>query len=363
MECLHIPIIGYGEFSKRLHANGATQRIPLKGSIELTARCNLRCSHCYINLPEHDRGALENELSRKELHNLLDQVVCEGCLWMLFTGGEPLLRHDFIEVYTYAKRKGLLITLFTNGTLITPAIADHLAEWRPFVVEITLYGRTQWTYERITGVAGSYARCMEGINLLLERKVPLKLKTMVMTLNRHEIQDIKAYAKELGVDFRIDPILNLRLDGNKKPESFRISPEEVVAIDMSDEGRSRGLRDLCARSIGPPLRKQYLYQCGAGEGLFHIDPQGKLSACIMSREPNFDLRMGNFYEGWHNFMPTVRSRKRTRNTPCSTCDIISLCGHCPGVAQNETGDPELHSGYLCRIAHLRAEAFGAKNRR
>ena len=107
----------------------------------------------------------------------------EGCRWLLLTGGEPFLRPDFLDIYTNANKKGLLLTLFTNGTLLTPRSADLLAERRPFAIEITLYGATQQTYERITGIPGSYARCRRGIDLLLERNLPLKLKTMVMTLN------------------------------------------------------------------------------------------------------------------------------------------------------------------------------------
>ena len=100
----------------------------------------------------------------------------EGCLWFLLTGGEPLVRRDFLEIYQYIKRKGLLATVFTNGTLLTPKIADVLAEWRPFAIEITLYGRTQETYERVTGIPGSHARCMRGIELIMERGLPLNLK-------------------------------------------------------------------------------------------------------------------------------------------------------------------------------------------
>ena len=358
MECPHIPIINYGEFSKRVHDRMAGKHIPIKGSIELTARCNLRCVHCYINLPVNDQDALKKELSRQELCNLLDQVVDQGCLWLLLTGGEPFIRSDFLDIYTYAKKKGLLISLFTNGTFITPSIADYLTEWRPFVVEITIYGRTQDTYERVTGIPGSYKRCMRGIELLLERKISLKLKAMVLTINLHEIQDIKSYAEGLGIDFRIDPILNVRLNGDHSPSQFRLPPKEVVELDMADDKRMKALQELCSRSLSPPPKPEYLYQCGAGKGMFHIDPYGKLSACIMSRYPNYDLRRGKFYEGWHDFMPKVQAQKWLRKTPCKSCDIISLCGQCPGIAQNETGDQEVPVDYLCQIAHMREAKFG-----
>jgi len=357
MECPDIPVANYGEFSRRLHDRIAGRRIPITGSIEVTARCNLQCAHCYINLPVSDHEALKRELSREELWDLLDQIVDEGCLWLLLTGGEPFIRADFLDIYTYAKHKGLLITLFTNGTLITPKVADHLAQWRPFVVEITLYGRTKETYDRVTGVPGSYKRCMRGIELLLERNVPLKLKSTVLTLNRHEIGEMKEYADGLGVDFRFDPMLNAGVDGDQRPVNFRISPEEVVALDLADEKRMKSWREFCHRFWGPPPQPKYLYRCGAGLNTFHIDPYGQLSACMMSRVPSYDLRQGTFHEGWHRFMARVRTQKRTRETPCQHCDLISLCGQCPGWAQMESGDQETPVDYLCRIAHLRAEAF------
>ncbi len=363
MECPHIPNINYGVFSKRLHEKVANKRIPIAGSIELTARCNLRCTHCYINLPAGDRDALARELSHWEWCDLLDQVVDEGCLWLQLTGGEPFMRPDFLDIYTYAKKKGLLITLFTNGTFITPGIADHLAEWRPFVVEITIYGHTQETYERVTGNPGSYNRFRRGIELLIERKIPLKLKAMVMSINRHEIQDMKAYAEGFGIDFRFDQVLNMRLDGDQNPAKFRIPLEEVVELDVTDEKRMKGWLEFCERFLGPPRRPEYLYQCGAGKGMFHIDPFGNLSSCIMSRTPSYDLRQGNFYEGWKEFMPSVFLQKWLRETPCKTCDLISLCGQCPGTAQIENGDQEAPVEYLCQIAHMRAEAFGINKKK
>ena len=167
MECPYIPVLKYSEFSKRLDDKLKGRHVPLGGSIEVTARCNLHCVQCYINLPVGNIKAQEKELTYKELCSILDQIADEGCLWVLLTGGEPFIRPDFLDIYTYAKKKGMLITLFTNGTTITPRIADYLAEWRPSSIEITLYGATKETYEKVTGVHGSYEKCMRGIDLLL----------------------------------------------------------------------------------------------------------------------------------------------------------------------------------------------------
>src|SRR5712672_1216583 len=167
----------YGAFSQSLHQRYFGERAPLEVSIEVTRRCPLECKHCYNNLPMGDVAARNRELSKEEHFQLLDQLVDVGAFWLLYTGGEIFARRDFLEIYAYAKQKGFLITLFTNGTLITERIADFLAELRPFVIEITLYGATRETYEELTRVPGSYDKCLRGIDLLLERNLPLKLKT------------------------------------------------------------------------------------------------------------------------------------------------------------------------------------------
>jgi len=222
------------------------------------------------------------------IRDIISQVADQGCLWLLLTGGEPLLRSDFTEIYLHAKRKGLLITFFTNGTLINEGIADFLAEFRPFSTEITLYGATEKTYEKITRVKGSYKRCIRGIELLLERKVPLKLKTMAMRQNLHEIPLMKSYAEGLGIQFRFDPLVNSRLDTNKGPLFTRLKPEEIVRLDIEDEKRAEEWKKSFNEHAGSPGSDK-LYTCGAGLDSFHIDPYGNLSICIISRKEQYNL--------------------------------------------------------------------------
>jgi hypothetical protein len=132
------------------------------------------------------------------------------------------------------QEKGFLITLFTNGTLINEKIADYLVEWPPFAIEITLYGRTRETYEALTAIPGSYDRCLRGIKLLRERGLPLKLKTVATSINKHEVFAMKQFAEEeLGVEFKIDGQINPRIDCSQSPLAVRLTPEEVVALDMN----------------------------------------------------------------------------------------------------------------------------------
>ena len=360
MKCVKIPSKSYTEFGSRLHEQIGNRRIPLSGSIEVTARCNLSCAHCYISTPATDNRARTHELTFGEFCDLIDQITDEGCLWLLFTGGEPFIRGDFLDIYSHAKKRGLLITLFTNGTFITPGIADYLSEWKPLSIEITLYGRTQETYEKVTGIKGSYDRCMRGIRLLIEKNLPVKLKTMVLSMNKHEVWEMKAYVRSLGVGFHFDPLINLGINGNTKPGAVRIQPDEVVSLDLADVERMKDWEEFCEKFLISPPQPDYLYQCGAGIRSFHIDAYGQLSSCMMARLPAYNLRLGSFSDGWHTFMQDVIAQQWSHDIPCKTCSLLSLCGRCPGWAQLEHGDQEKTVSYLCKIAHLRAEAFGLK---
>ncbi len=361
MDCPHIPELGYGEFSKRLHEKVAGQRLPIVGSMELTLQCNLRCKHCYLDTV-HDGMPESRELTVEEYRGIFRQLAEAGTLWLLLTGGEPLLRPDFDEIYLAAKRAGFIITLFTNGTLITPRLADLLAEWRPFQVEITLYGLTQATYERVTGIPGSHKRCMTGIELLKERGIPFNLKTIAMTLNVHELEGMKAFAESLGVGFRFDPIINAGVDGARGCTLYRLSAEEVVALDLADERRMAEWQRFWDFIGGRPGNPEMLYQCGAGLNSYHVDPYGQLSICMMSRGHQYDLRQGTFREGWEGFLKQERFRTDVLNPGCATCELLSLCGQCPGVAEMEGGDPAAPVPYLCEIAHQRARALGIEVR-
>lgn len=337
------------------------QRVAADGTIEITRRCPQHCVHCYNNLPAGDVQAARSELTREEHCRILDEMAEAGCLWLLYTGGEPFLRPDFLNIYTHAKQKGFLITLFTNGTLITPEIADHLVEWRPFSIEVTLYGRTRETYERVTGVAGSYERCLRGIHLLVERRLPLKLKTVVLSVNRHELGDMQQFARELGADFRFDAMVNPRVDCSQGPLAVRLQPREIVHLDLDDGQRVSEFKKFATRFCGLPATAEQsaqLYSCGGGVTGFAIDPEGRMSVCILSRFATYDLRRGSFREGWDHLTREVRRTKITRATRCTDCGIKALCGMCPANAELESGDPEVPVDFLCRVAHLRARAMG-----
>jgi radical SAM protein with 4Fe4S-binding SPASM domain len=354
VDCPAWPVLNLGDLTTEWLAETGGGRYPFSCTFEITERCNLSCMHCFINQPAGGQQASSREMTAPQIGTILDQIAEAGCLYLLLTGGEALLRPDFQEILRHAKEKGLLVTLFTNGTLLTPEMADFLAEWRPWWIEVTLYGATQRTFEGVTRVPGSHARCMKGIDLALDRGLRVGLKAMAIDANHHELEAMRAFARGLAVPFRYDAVLWPRFDGGQAPVAHRLPAEEIAALDRDDPERRQAWLDLDQRFAAINARREYVYTCGAGHHGFHIDSTGHLSMCMMARHPSYDLLQGSFEEGWSSFLGSLRAQKRTLDTACRTCSIGVLCSQCPGWSQAAHGDDETPADFVCELGHLRA---------
>jgi len=338
------------QFNKRV-----TQlRVPISGSMDLTHKCNLRCVHCYLDPQNTKRTSHQQEMNTEEIKGILDEVTAAGCLYILFTGGEPFARADFADIYQYAKSKGLLITIFTNGTLITEKILDLFDDLPPRAIEISLYGATAGTYEKITGVKGSYNRCISGIEMLLEQGLNLRLKTILMTSNRHEFFETQQMAKDYGVPFRFDAALFPRFNGDRLPLELRVLPEEVIDKEFSEQNRRDEWKRFYDHFRDFPT-SDAMYQCGAGLTYFHIDAYGNLQPCLMSTKVQVSLKEKRFLDVWNGQIRSIREQKMSSEHVCANCSKRILCGYCPAFFQLETNSYSGISEFMCSMGQLRYE--------
>ncbi len=354
MLCSTITEIDLGSWGETLIHQMGGQRYPLGGGFELTERCNLSCQHCYINRTAADQTARAAELTTSQVFEILGQISDAGCLFLNITGGEPLLRPDFIPIYQHTRQRGMLVTLFTNGTLITPRIADVLAYSPPQTVEITLYGGTNETYERVTRLPGAFDRCLQGIEYLLERGLSVGLKTVLLTTNLHELPLMRSLAEGFGVPFRYDGTIWPRLDGSTSPFNYRLSLEEMRTLDLQDTERLQSWQAVAEKFSGRLSRSEYVFSCNGGMRTFHIDSRGKLSVCVMARQPAYDILTMGFQQAWEA-LGQLRKKRLTSETKCRTCQIGALCSQCVGWSQLIHGDDETPVDYICALGHLRAE--------
>lgn len=354
MKCKEPVWPGTKEYMEDFTARIEKLRIPLSGSLELTHRCNLNCVHCYLG-PRDERQVHEGrEMSTGRVLSLLDEMIAAGCLNLLITGGEPLLREDFAAIYRHARGNGLLVTVFTNGTMVTDDIIQLFRELPPVEVEISLYGATAATYESITGVPGSYEKCLRGVNSLLKNGTRVDLKTVLMTLNSHELYDMENIAKDFGVKFRFDPAISPCLNGNGDPLRLRITPEEAIEKEMADPLRVERWGKFFETFKDSTLGKD-LYGCNAGLAAFHLDPSGRLMPCMMTMDIGYDISGSPFMTGWENIMPRIRDRKAGADFACRGCKKINFCGYCPAFFRLENGREDRYSEYLCRLGNLRLQ--------
>ena len=208
------------------------------------------------------------------------------------------------------------MSIFTNGTLITPKIADHLKAYPPSMIEISFHGSTRQSFDQITLAEGSYDRCLEGIGLIMERDLPLTLKTVGMSINRDEILKIKEFVAGLGkVQYKFGSDIRPRLNGSEDVYQYQLPDDEIRAIERADEEfqADRIRQDRCKQEWiddGKPL-------CGGGNYKFHIDAYGQLQLCSNNRTGSYDLRQGSFREGFYQSLPEFPcpARPSSRSEP------------------------------------------------
>ncbi|MCU0606664.1 MAG: radical SAM protein [Candidatus Edwardsbacteria bacterium] len=338
-------------------------RVPLAFELELTARCDNNCRHCYINLPAADASARARELTAAEIDGLARQAAALGSLWCLVTGGEPLLRPDFEEVYLALKRRGLLVSVFTNACLVDDRIVRLFQHYPPRDLEVTVYGVSRATYEAVTRVPGSFGRFIAGLGRLEQAGIRPRLKAMALRSNLHELPRIAAFCRRHTRDyFRFDPQLHLRYDRdrsrNREIAAQRLSPAEVVAVERADRSRRRALQRNCERLLPRGNGGRGLFFCRAGLDSFTIGWDGSFKLCGALTDPacTCDLRNGTLQEAWSTFAPTVRNKRprdgRFKNA-CGACDLINLCLWCPAHAYLETGARDEPVDGFCEMATAR----------
>ncbi len=348
----HLEHVRSDALSKDYKRRIVAERVPVSASIELTYRCNLHCTHCYC--PPGERS---QELSGDEIRALLDRLAGLGTLFLLLTGGDPLLRKDFPELYRHAKELGMLVTVFTNGTLIDDRIAELWEAYPPYLVEISLYGLTRQVYEQVVAVQGSYDRCLAGIQRVLAAGHPLALKCPATRENAHEIPGLAQLAKDLGVDFRYDPVLLATMEGDRRPHALRLAPEEIVALEAADPEKDRAWRRHLTEDDAPALDPNALFSCGAGRNSLHVDPYGNVQVCLMVKNFRHSLREQPLEEIYRREFPKILALRRDDASKCGSCPSRVSCHNCPGVALWETSRQDSHVDFLCRLSAVRERTY------
>jgi MoaA/NifB/PqqE/SkfB family radical SAM enzyme len=333
-------------------------RLPLEGSLDLTYRCNNRCRHCWISIPAdaHEQG---KELSFSEITSIVTAARGLGCRHWKISGGEPMLRDDFAEIFELLTGKAVSYTLNTNGTRITPAIARLLKkDGRKMVA---LYGATPQVHDHITRVPGSFEATMQGMAYLKEAGAGFIVQIVPMRDNYHQLEEMKKLAGRLSPLFRFGAAwLHFSASGspqrNAEISRQRLAPHEVIEIDPPDMSyESGGLDEQEATCQGPSKDNCILANCIAERREFHIDPYGSMSFCSFLKDPawRYDLRRGSFQEAWDSFIPALADKVRGGPeylATCGSCELRADCRWCDVYGYLEHRRHGARVEYLCEVA-------------
>ncbi len=321
----------YHSFWQQIHKSAKEKSFPLRVMFELTYRCNFHCKHCYV--PQSYGNY--NELKTKEAFSVLDQLADIGCFYLGFTGGEPFIREDIIDILWYAKKLGFEIIIYTNGSLINEEITEELVCLRPNKVDITIPAMSKTAFERISGVSGSRDKVFGGIDLLYKKGVNLGFKTCVLKENESEIEDIQKFAESLGALHRLDDMLSPCLDGSGEPYEYRgrmKENREQNRLSVLDYRLSEETESQIASTEHLTANSDNLFRCGVGISQAAITPSGEVKMCLMIDYPKYKILDTSLKVCWQRLKEVVGSIRPDKNYQCNTCKLQPYCKWCPAKA-------------------------------
>lgn len=334
--------------------------IPLVVSWNVTRKCNLKCSHCYINATKEE---LRGELTTGEAKRLMDQLSEVSRPLLILSGGEPLLRDDIYDLIRYGASKGFRMGLGSNGSLINDEAAEKLKDAGLKTVSISLDSSVPERHDEFRGVKGSWQKAVNAITALKRRGVLVQVNTTVTQQNHGEIDEIMSLAERLGVE---NFHLFFLVPTGRGVKLADVSPalyESMIKSVFAKTGKHRlNVRPSCApqfmriaKDMGLDMR-QWIRGCIAGLYYCRVYPNGDITPC-----PYLPVKLGNirekaFGEIWLNseVFKNLRDFERLKGK-CGACDYRSICGGCRARAYGLSSDFIDFCGDLHEPAELKAD--------
>ncbi|MBY7946822.1 radical SAM protein [Vibrio fluvialis] len=332
---------------KKLREKALVNEKLIMASLELTEVCNLSCLHCYI--PKK-----KSTLSIDKAKKIIDKLHRMGVIYLTLTGGEIFSYKHFIEVYLYAKSKGFIISLMTNGTLLNSRIKKALSKYKPFDVSISIYGLNPNDYIMFTGKNG-YKNLVDGLNYLYSESIPFNLKTVLVKSNYSSAINglYEDLAKNYGKTMTYDPIIFGRKDGDTTSINERLSVNEITKFEESFIDS----KEFWENAVSERTSEESI-KCGGGLSSLSIDSTGYISICSLNVKNKFDF-LTNSDEKVINFLKNSHAEMQNRfnNSPCYKCKSKSICRWCSAYAYLENNSHINAIPFFCELTDARIKTF------
>ena len=352
-----------------LFRKATRQRIPLGGTFELTPVCNMDCRMCYVKMSRQQQEAIRPLMTAGEWLHLAEEAKNQGMLYLLLTGGEPFSRPDFREIMTGLHDMGLVLTINSNGTLITEKTMEWLVQVPPVRINITLYGASDATYERLCGNPKGFTQVTKAIRMLRDAGIAVKINCSLTPYNADDLEKIIDFSRreELVVQATAYMFPPVRRDASKVGQNDRFAPEEAAyyaakiekllggseqflkRAETLDFGSIPSDDDMCPDAEGDGIL------CRAGKSNFWVTWDGKMLPCGMLPDEGVDLSTTGFAEAWKQITENVSAIRLPAK--CRSCSLKERCRVCAAMAVTETGHYDQVPEYRCRMAQEYQNAF------
>jgi len=325
---------------------------PLQASLELTYRCNERCTHCYIDKFWDDPKKV---LTLDQWTYILTELKNAGTLYLVLMGGEAMLNKYFWDIAKAAGKQGFHLSLITNGLKINHVDIAQRLKNNPFHhINFSLYSLDPSMHDEMTSVVGSHKRTMDAIQYCRDVGLEVGINCLLTKDNIEGYFTLANWCVERGIEIKEDPTVTSRFGGDLSPLKLRASDDQLKAYYIK---RAK----LWPKSLpkGEHVKADD-YVCNIAKGKCAINPYGDLLGCTEVRQPLGNLLENNFKTIWNNEASNKwRNIKvkniKNRSDDVSLCGETSHCEHCPGMALSESNDPLLYTTDSLRLAKIKSE--------